>query len=606
MEVANAAGNVRRLFQLIRSTGPKALSVSETITEQDGTAICNRNRRLSRWGEYFRGQFSWAPATTTFDIPQSNTWQVTMAAPSKLELQTCISSLKRNKAAGPDELHPILFKEGGEVLLEHLTSLFQLIWEREDIPDNWGESIIIPIFKKGVRNDCANHRGISLTPVITRIFASLLLRRLTPIRESQVREEQAGFRPGRGCIDHIFSLRQLLEQRHSYRKGTIAIFLDFKGAFDSVDRTSLFGVLSSKGIPQKYVNILQALYSHTTGQVRVYGELSDKFETTSGVRQGCPISPFLFNFVIDVIMEECLRESGNLGIQVLPGDRLLDLDYADDIVLLFDSFGQAQVTLDRLSGIIRAFGMSFAPSKCKVMLQDIAPDVNLVLQNQELQVVDKFIYLGSCINNSGTLSDEVDARISKARLTFRGLNHLWRHKGISLRVKGRVYSTTVRAVLLYGCETWTLRSEDLRCLQVFGNRCLRSIAGIGWSQRIRNEVVRNRVLGSTSTLDGHIYLCKLRWLGHVLRMPATRLPRRILFSEPSPEWRKARGGQSMTWQRQMKEVTKSLGSVGSARLCGWGPRDSSNQWLFTLDDMAQNRAQWRSCCKHLIETCVCR
>jgi hypothetical protein len=90
-------------------------------------------------------------------------------------------------------------------------------------------------------------------------------------------------------------------------------------------------------------------------------------------------------------------------------------------------------------------------------------------------------------------------------------------------------------------------------------------------------------------------------LGHVLRMTPDRLPNRAVFAQAEPEWRRARGGQSMTWQRQMKALTSRLSRVGSIRLPGWGPRDAPCQWLLTLQDMARNRAQWRSCSQHLTE-----
>ena len=92
-----------------------------------------------------------------------------------------------------------------------------------------------------------------------------------PYLETNIREQQAGFRPGRGCIDQIFTLRRVLEQRPIYQRPTISIYLDLKGALDSVDRTTLFSVLERKGMSLKYVNILRALYAHTTGNVRVYG-----------------------------------------------------------------------------------------------------------------------------------------------------------------------------------------------------------------------------------------------------------------------------------------------------------------------------------------------
>ena len=147
-------------------------------------------------------------------------------------------------------------------------------------------------------------------------MVSLLLRRLAAARESLTREQQAGFRPGRGCIDHIFTLRQILEQRHLYRRPTILVFLDLKAAFDSVDRSVLLSTLVSQGMPLKFVNIIRSLYLQTSGRVRVYGELSKSFPTTSGVRQGCPLSPFLFNLVMDVVMTRALQGLQNPGVHI--------------------------------------------------------------------------------------------------------------------------------------------------------------------------------------------------------------------------------------------------------------------------------------------------
>lgn len=234
------------------------------------------------------------------------------------------------------------------------------------------------------------------------------------------------------------------------------------------------------------------------------------------------------------------------------------------------------------------------------MLQDLQNlNAPLVIQGEPLEIVDRFTYLGSCVSSDCRVKHEVDARISKARIAFANLRHLWRQKGISLGLKGRVYMTTVRAVLLYGSETWCLRAEDLRRLRVFDNRCLRTIAGIDRRQRIRNEIVRKRVFGpgSGTSIDDCIQYNQLRWLGHVLRMPDHRLPKKALFSQPAPEWRKASGGQMVTWQKALKSITKGLGSVGASRLPGWGPRDAPCAWLQTLQDMAANRCQWRTCCR---------
>ena len=91
------------------------------------------------------------------------------------------------------------------------------------------------------------------------------------------------------------------------------------------------------------------------------------------------------------------------------------------------------------------------------MFLDVYFNTSLKLQGEVLGVVEKFTDLGSCVSSDGSLSNEIDARISKARIAFANLRHLWRQKSISLSLKGRAYKTTVRAVLLCGSETWPLR-----------------------------------------------------------------------------------------------------------------------------------------------------
>ena len=165
----------------------------------------------------------------------------------------------------------MLFKTGSATLIRVITQLLESIWQSQSVPESWGESTVIPIFKKGRKTVCENHRGISMTPVITKLLAPIILHRLTPARENQICEQQAEFRPGRGCIDHIFILRQNLEHRSIFCSPTMAVFLDLKAAFDSVNRKTLFDLMLRQGVPPKYVSIMKALYSHTKGRVRAYG-----------------------------------------------------------------------------------------------------------------------------------------------------------------------------------------------------------------------------------------------------------------------------------------------------------------------------------------------
>ncbi|KER28461.1 hypothetical protein T265_04689 [Opisthorchis viverrini] len=153
----------------------------------------------------------------------------------------------------------------------------------------------------------------------------------------------------------------------------------------------------------------------------------------------------------------------------------------------------------------------------------------LMLADESIELVDKLVYLGSCIAPGGLTKDESSTRIGKARAAFANLRHLWRRRDISFSVKGRVYNAAVRSILLYGSETWPLRAEDVKRLSVFDHRCLRSIARIWWEHRIRTAEADSDFLVHNSY---PLVVALLHWMrlicGHAFarnsRFPTACLP----------------------------------------------------------------------------------
>ena len=127
---------------------------------------------------------------------------------------------------------------------------------------------------------------------------------------------------------------------------------------------------------------------------------------------------------------------------------------------------------------------------------------------------------------------------------------------------------------------------------------------LSWKQRLSNKDFRHCIFGvqkQSRRLDQMVLGTRMRWLGHVLRMENSMLPRKFLLSEKEIGWKRSRDGQVMTWHRWMKEATRKLAAVGPCRLPSWGPRDSAHIWLSTLEDIARNLCQWCSCCNFLID-----
>jgi hypothetical protein len=107
------------------------------------------------------------------------------------------------------------------------------------LPEQWKESIIVPIYKKGDKTDCSNYRGISLLSTTYKIISNILLSRITPYAEEIIGEHQCGFRRNRSTTDLIFCILQILEKKWEYNEAVRQLFIDFKKAYESVRREVL-------------------------------------------------------------------------------------------------------------------------------------------------------------------------------------------------------------------------------------------------------------------------------------------------------------------------------------------------------------------------------
>ncbi|BHF74169.1 hypothetical protein SprV_0401725300 [Sparganum proliferum] len=508
MEQASNVGDTRKLYQLIRQVSGKPSTLSDSVRDVNGGFIADNSAKVERWHP-----------------------------PSEEEVVDAIRKLCNNKAPGEDGIPAEIFKSCVDTLAPWLHEVIERAWRDEVVPDDWGLGILVPILKKGDKTRCENYRGISLIDVAAKIFAIVLLRRFQAVRDSRTRPNQAGFRAGRGCADQIFTPRRILEFRHSYQKPTAVCFVDFTAAFDSVHRESLWRIMALDGVPAKIIAMTKAYYRSTTARVLARNNLSQPFGIRSGVRQGCILSPILFNYAIDWILGRALRDSD--GVEFAPGHRLTDLDYADDIALLASSFGDLQSMVSRVNEVAKSVGLSINAGKTKVFSSCI-PDQEkapLGIDGCQLEEVDSFKYLGARLLPNGQSEDDIVSRIDAARWFFSSLRKcLWNRRDLSIATKIRVYRAPVRSVLLYGCECWALRVEDERKLEVFDHHCLRIILRVKFTDFVSNETARARC--DIARITQAIQERRLRWFGHVLRRPPQELSVTALDPAPLPHWRR--------------------------------------------------------------------
>jgi len=254
-----------------------------------------------------------------------------------------VKQLKNGKAAGVDNTQPELLKFADSVI-PHLTRVCNMMWQHEATPVDWKNGIIIPLPKKGNLTDCNNWRGIALLSVPGKVFSRVLLNCMKSAVDQLLRQEQAGFSPGRSCMDQIFSLRQIIEKVTEEQKPIILVnFVDFRKSFDCIHRPALWKILELYGVPKKISTIIQKLYQESNSAVKVDGDMSSWFQVITGVRKGCILSTRLFATMIDWVLRRSTERSAG-GITWTGDLHLCDLDFADDIALIDDSWSKIQLT----------------------------------------------------------------------------------------------------------------------------------------------------------------------------------------------------------------------------------------------------------------------
>ena len=358
------------------------------------------------------------------------------------------------------------------------------------VPQDFKDAVIVPVFKKGNKSDLSNYRGISLLSIAGKVLTTIIRMRISDHYEKTIRKQQAGFRKGKGCVDQIFSIRQCIERRLRFGQSTIITFIDFAAAFDSVHRDSMWKILQKCGIPQPIIDILINMYSNASSKVRTEDGVSSPFDITSGVRQGCVISPILFNIVLDQIMNKSIN--GEDGIMIGESIYVNDFDYADDIAIMQPDEKSTQSLLGKITENAEKLGLRIKPSETKIVTIH-SQEPSVYIYGEKIETVDSFTYLGSVITGSAiSPAEDVNNRINKASSVFGRLRrNIWDRKDIQIETKMKIYNTAVLPTLLYASETWCLTKNITSKLEVFQMSCLRNIAGISKRRHTTNIEVRN-------------------------------------------------------------------------------------------------------------------
>ena len=238
--------------------------------------------------------------------------------------------MANGKAMGPDELPAQLLKLGlsdcsHEILLA-FHDIIVAVWMTGEVPQEWKDATIKVLHKNKDRTECSNYRGLFLVAHAGKVL-KIMANRLGDFCEEAgiLPEEQCGFRLQRSTTDMMFVVRRLQELGRTSNTSLEICFVDLAKAYDSVDRVLLWEVLARFGVPPRIINVIRMFHDGMRARVQLDdGYFSAWFNVCQGLRQGCALSPLLFNIVFAAVIIVVLQRFAEDPLIVS------DLVYLDD------------------------------------------------------------------------------------------------------------------------------------------------------------------------------------------------------------------------------------------------------------------------------------
>ena len=564
-----------------------ATGKEERVKAEDGTLLVDKGAVERRWAEYFED---------LLNVEDLNEDEVVIVAVgredrvnvlgeinetliTRQEVVGALGGMKAGKAAGMDGCAVECLKAAGESGIEWLVRLLNICFVAGAVPLDWASACVVPLYKgKGDRFACSSFRGISLLSVVGKLYGKVLIRRISDSTEGVICEEQCGFRRGRGCVDQIFAVRQVCEKYLAKGKEVFWGFMDLEKAYDRIDREGLWQMLRLYGLGGRLLRAVKSFYESSRACVRVGDSVSEWFPVRVGLRQGCVMSPWLFNLYMDGVVREVNARILGGGLSLENAGRewsLKQLLFADDTALVADTEEKLGQLVEEFGRVCRRRKLRVNVGKSKVMrcTRELGGRrLNIGLDGEQLEEVDCFKYLGSSIAANGRVESEVKARVNEVGKVLGGLKQMFGCRSLRMNVKKRLYEGIAVPTALYGAETWNMGMADKKRLDVVEMRCLRSMCGVTRRDRVRNEEVRRRT-GVTRELSGRAEQSVLKWFGHVERMDENRLVKRIVESDVRGV--RLRGRPQLGWKDGVK---RALGSRGLSMEQGRMIVRDRNEW----------------------------
>ncbi|XP_020681050.1 uncharacterized protein LOC110098531 [Dendrobium catenatum] len=311
------------------------------------------------------------------------------------EIKAAVFSGSSKSAPGPDGINFHFYKSGWHLLGPYVCRAIRSFFIKGYLPKGVKATALAIVPKKKNASNISDYRPIALCNVLYKIIAKTMATRIKPFMYLIVKDNQAGFVNSRVSTDNILLANDILF--HAGKRGGDKIFcakLDIKKAFDSVSRDFLLARLNQKGFPSTYTNWVKACVSDVNFSIVLNGALEGFFPSSAGLRQGCPLSPYLFCIVMDAF-SNLLDGRGFKGIS--NGNyKLSHLLYADDVLIFGEATNEnCQILVSVINDFANSSGLVINHDKSYIMFPKHVSNQLEVCQLLSIHnIVSKITYLG--------------------------------------------------------------------------------------------------------------------------------------------------------------------------------------------------------------------
>ena len=389
---------------------------------------------------------------------------------SKEEVQLAISKIKSGKAPGPDKIIGELLRHASNVILPFLVRFFNEIFDRGIYPENWTEAIILPLYKKGNANHPGNYRGISLSDVSSKIYGTIINRRLQKwVKEHNITNEyQAGFKAGYSTIDHVFTLLACVTKQFSNNRKLYVAFIDFEKCFDTINRHLLWPILIKNNIKGKLLKSIQSMYASVKARVRCGVNFTEQINCTLGVKQGDICSPILFCLFINELALEVIRNGRHGATFLLDPYELFILLLADDLVLISETIVGLQNQLNNLHTTATSLQLRVNIDKSNIVVFRkggyLGRREHWYFNGSLMPVVNAYKYLGLYLSTKisfTTACRDISSKAKRALLCV--LQRLRQYDNHSFDILVKIFDSQIQPIMQYGSEIWGLEAAAQHC-----------------------------------------------------------------------------------------------------------------------------------------------